>query len=113
MKRGDVVRVDLPAPMGPSGREQLGTKPAIVVQQSPVETSTVVVVPLTSNLQARRFAGSVEIPATTSNGLSVTSIALVSQVRAVDKKRVQATLGKLDPPTMADVDSELRNLLGL
>jgi len=99
--------------MGPSGREQLGTRPAIVVQQSPVETSTVVVVPLTSNLQARRFAGSVEIPATKSNGLSVTSIALVSQVRAVDKKRVQAALGKLDPHTMADVDAELRNLLGL
>jgi mRNA-degrading endonuclease toxin of MazEF toxin-antitoxin module len=62
MKRGDIVRVELPAPAGPSGREQFGVRPAIVVQRFPSASNTggtVLVVPLTSTLSARRFQGSV------------------------------------------------------
>lgn len=32
MARGDVILVNLPTPLGPSGHEQVGMRPAIVIQ---------------------------------------------------------------------------------
>ena len=97
MKRGDVVRVDIPRPRGAPGREQFGLRPAIIVQDEPhlENLSTVLVVPLTSNLTATRFAGSFTISPSAQNGLTVDSVALVHQVRAVDRRRIQERLGEV------------------
>lgn len=115
MNRGDIVRVQLPPPAGPSGREQFGTRPAIVVQNKGVSAnlSTTVIVPLTSRLSATRFAGSFTVAPTEANGLSVESVVLTHQVRAIDQSRIEKVIGKLADEQMAQLDTELRDLLGL
>jgi mRNA-degrading endonuclease toxin of MazEF toxin-antitoxin module len=115
MNRGDVVRVQLPPPAGPSGREQFGTRPAIVLQVKAftANLSTVVIVPLTSRLSASRFAGSFTVSPTEANGLSLESVVLTHQVRAIDQGRIEKVIGRLADNQMARLEAELRALLGL
>ena len=115
MQRGDVVRVQLPAPQGRPGREQFGARPAIVVQtsESHANLGTVVVVPLTSNQNARRFDGSFVVLPSATNGLSQPSVVLTQQVRAIDKSRIQATIGVVSTDDLNSLDLQLRRLLGL
>jgi len=84
VKRGDLWTVSLPQQ---EGREQAGTRPAIVIQHDVYAALSplVLVVSLTSRLTALRFPGTVRIAASESSGLSVDSVALVFQTRAVDR----------------------------
>jgi len=115
MRRGAVVRVELPRPAGASGHEQVGIRPAIVVQDehSAPNLSTVVIVPLTSKLHAVGFAGSFVISPTSSNGLSVKSVVLTHQLRAIDKHRILDVIGNVATEDMATLERNLRNLLHL
>ena len=115
MERGDVVRVDLPAPLGQPGREQTGERPAAILQAAiaTANLSTVVVVPFTSKQQAIRFAGSVLVHKSASNGLSVDSVALAAQIRAIDKKRIRRVDGKLSESELQAIESKVREILGL
>jgi len=115
MDRGDIVRVELPRPAGTSGREQFGTRPAVVLQNAPDSTdlSTVLVVPLTSRLSAARFLGCFSVQPTNANGLDVASVVLTHQLRAIDRRRIQRVLGKLEGDHMATLESAIRGLLGL
>ena len=115
MDRGDVLRIQLPRPTGPAGREQFGTRPAVVVQDEGklANLSTVVVVPLTSRLSAMRFAGSFMVSPSDANGLDVESVVLTHQLRAVDKQRVERVIGKMSDSDMATLENELRRLLRL
>lgn len=115
MNRGDIVRVQLPAPAGPSGREQFGTRPAVVVQDERdfANLSTVLIVPLTSRVSAARFPGSFIVAPTDTNGLDVESVVLTHQLRAIDRRRIQRLIGRLADAHMASLDSEIRRLLGL
>lgn len=115
MNRGDVVRVQLPPPAGPSGREQVGTRPAIVLQDkaATANLSTVIIVPLTSRLAAMRFVGSFTVSPTDTNGLSAESVVLTHQLRAIDQRRVEEVIGTLADDHMVQLEAELRVLLAL
>jgi len=115
MNRGDVIRVQLPRPAGKPGREQFGTRPAIVVQEpaATANLSTVVIVPLTGNRSAERIVGSLLVNPTPSNGLTAVSVALTQQIRAIDKSRVEAVIGMASSEVMRDIDEALRRLLCL
>jgi mRNA interferase MazF len=115
MNRGDVVLVQLPPPAGPSGREQIGTRPAIVVQDESrfISLSTVLIVPLTSRLSAARFPGSFAVSPTDTNGLDVESVVLTHQLRAIDRRRIERVIGRLADNQMATLESEIRRLLRL
>lgn len=115
MKRGDIVRVELPPPAGPSGREQFGTRPAIVVQDEKnfASLSTVLIVPMTSRLSAARFPGSLTISPTDTNGLDVESVVLTHQLRVIDRRRIQRVIGRLAEHQVAALDREIHRLLGL
>jgi mRNA-degrading endonuclease toxin of MazEF toxin-antitoxin module len=115
MNRGDVVRVDLPAPQGKPGHEQFGQRPAIIVQADATipSLSTVVVVPLTSNTGAARFPGAFLIAPTVTNGLTTKSVALTHQVRAIDKSRIRRVLGCLETAELSELSRRLGNVLGL
>jgi len=115
MQRGDVIRVQLPRPVGRAGREQFGTRPAIVVQESTATAnlSTVIIVPLTSNRSAERLDGSLLVQPSDTNGLTVISVALTQQNRAFDKSRVEAVIGRLSSEVMKEVDAALQRLLSL
>jgi len=115
MKKGDVYRVYLPRPQGASGHEQFGERPAIIVQSEGFtdSLSTVVVVPLTSKSARACLRGAVPIAKTTGNGLTVDSIALTNQVRAIDKTRCSAVLGALSEADLRLIDNELRSLFSI
>ncbi len=84
MKRGEVWRVRIPfAP----GHAQAGDRPALIVQNDQFLASlpTVLIVPFTSTTAAGRFAGTLSVQPDGANGLTLPSVALVFQVRAIDK----------------------------
>ena len=113
MERGDVVRVDLPPPKGPTGREQIGPRPAIVLQvEEATNLETIIVVPCTGQLHNIRHYGAVRISASDSNGLDVDSVALVHQLRTIDRRRIMRTLGRLSNDDLKQVEAGVRAILG-
>ena len=108
MKKGELWLVDIPPT---NGYEQSGLRPVLLM--SSVEANTVIIVPLTTNLAALRYPHTVEMHPSASNGLKVTSIALVFQVRAIDKKRLQRKTGECDVEIMEEIDTMIKHLLSL
>lgn len=93
MQKGDIYYVEIPLSMG---HEQAGLRPAIIVQASGIEKlPTVLIVPLTSKLKAADFPFTFLIEPDHINNLDVTSVALVFQLRAIDKKRLKNKIGKI------------------
>lgn len=112
MNSGDLYNVEIPLS---DGHEQAGTRPAIIVQSAQFENQlpTVLIVPLTSQLAAQAFPGTFLIPPDSENGLTLPSVALVFQVRAIDKRRLRRMIGRLNPAHLAQVHQHLKTLLQL
>lgn len=108
MKKGEIWIVEVP---GVDGHEQRGLRPAIFVADT--KSSAAIVVPCTSNLQALRFPFTLRIEPSRGNGLDASSVALVLQLRAIDKKRLQKKIGEIDKFLLKELDGMMRNLLGL
>jgi mRNA interferase MazF len=106
---GDIHWADLPAQ---GGREQFGRRPAIIWQDTAAfpRLPTVLTLPLTSRMSAQRFPGTYLIQPTSSNGLSMASVALVFQLGAIDVQRLGARLGALDPSDLAALRDIARKL---
>lgn len=84
---GDVVWVDFGTPRG---SEPAKIRPAVVMQEDwllATEISTILVVPLTSNIALEAFPGNVLIPLDAS-GLQRDSVAVVSQIGPVSREFV-------------------------
>ena len=115
MRRGDIVLVNLPQTADGAGHEQIGTRPALIVHDDVTSNtlSVVMIVPFTSNLKAQRFPHTVLVQPTKENGLTVTSVLLVFQLRAIDKQMVTRKIGHLEDDLMGKVDKEMKDLLGL
>ncbi len=113
MKRNDIVMVELPPPLGGTGREQTGCRPAVVAQDETPGLPTILVAPLTSQLGALRFSHTLRVEPSTENGLSTPSVILLFQLQVVDKRRVQRVVGKLEEQYVEQFDSGLRQLLKL
>jgi mRNA interferase MazF len=99
MRRGEVWRVRIPfAP----GHAQAGDRPALIVQNDPFIASlpTVLIVPFTSTMAAARFSGTLIVSPDGQNGLTVPSVALAFQLRALDKRDCLQRLGVLDAATL-------------
>src|SRR2546428_4466274 len=108
MARGDVLLVSLP----PSDHhEQSGRRPAVAVQTDRAEEPMLMVAPVTSNLAALRFAFSVRVEPSHENGLTVPSVVMVFQMRAIDKARISRRIGQLSDPDMASIDAEVWRML--
>lgn len=108
MKKGELWLVEIPPT---NGHEQSGLRPVLVL--SPVEANVVIIIPFTSNLSALRYPHTVEIHPSPSNGLNTTSVGLVFQMRAIDKKRLQRKIGELDTDTLKQIESMIKNILSL
>lgn len=111
MTRGEIWRVRIPfAP----GHAQAGERPAIIAQADLLIASlpTVLIVPFTSTPGAARFAGTLLVQPDGRNGLTTPSIALVFQLRALDKRDLIQRLGILDAQTLDEVFSLLDQLTG-
>jgi len=79
--RGDILLLILPES---DKREEKGTRPAIAVQADDDRSPMLMVIPVTSSLGALRFAFTVEIPPSELNGLTLPSVAIIFQLRAID-----------------------------
>lgn len=96
---------------GVDGREQRGLRPAIFIADS--RTNVAVVIPCTSNPQALRFPFTTRLDPSHGNGLDVLSVALVFQIRAIDKRRLIKRIGKLEKLFINELDGMLKKLFGL
>lgn len=114
MKRGDIILVELPQ-ADTSGHEQEGMRPALVVHDDITsdQLSVVMIVPMTSNLRAQSFSHTILVQPSPQNGLSVPSVLLIFQLRAIDKKRIKKILGTIEASIMEQVSVEMKKLLGL
>src|SRR5438093_12408975 len=109
MRAGDVHWVDFP-PRG--GREQAGRRPAIVLQSESASAAlpTALCVPLTSQVDALRFPGTLLVEADASNGLRRASVALVFQLTAIDRRQISTSLGNVSASVMAGIWQALDGL---
>jgi mRNA interferase MazF len=100
MMPGEIYWVDF---HDSGSRGQAGKRPAIVLQDDtrfPVVSPMVVVVPLTTKTAATRFPATLRIDPSAANGLTAPSIALVFQIRAVDRTWVDGKLRDLEPEVL-------------
>jgi mRNA interferase MazF len=109
--QGDVWWADLAEPVG---SEPGFRRPVIVVQGEPLNRSriaTVVVVPLTSNMEWARAPGNVALPAEIT-GLPKDSVANVSQIVTLDTHTLTERAGKLSQSKINLVLSGIDLVLG-
>ena len=107
MKKGEIWLVELPST---NGHEQIGTRPVIVLAET---ANIAVIIPFTSNIQALRFPHTIEIKPSKKNGLSSISIAMIFQIRAIDKKRLKKQLGTSEDSILKEIDMILKKMLNL
>jgi mRNA interferase MazF len=112
MRRGDIWWASLPEPAGsaPGYRRPLLIVSANSFNESRI--STVIAVVITSNLRLADAPGNVRLPVK-GTGLSMPSVANVSQVVTVDKSFLSKRVGKLAPRLLAEVDDGMRLVLSL
>ena len=112
MKPGEIYWVEIPTA---NGHEQAGLRPAIILQSARFtpKLTTVQIVPLTSRIKARRFPATLVIGPDPLNHLSARSVALVFQLRAIDRRRLQAKLGTLNAAQLTRIKGLVRELFEL
>jgi mRNA interferase MazF len=108
MARGDVLLVGLP---DSDKREEKGNRPAIAVQTDVAVSPMLMIVPVTSSLGALRFPFTVRIEPSVLNGLMLLSVAMVFQMRAIDRKRIIRKIGELEPEYLVQIDGEIWRML--
>ncbi|MBE9257579.1 type II toxin-antitoxin system PemK/MazF family toxin [Dolichospermum sp. LEGE 00246] len=108
MARGDILLVGLPES---DKREEKGNRPAIAVQTDIATSPMLMIVPVTSSLGALRFPFTVRIEPSERNGLTLPSVAMVFQLRAIDRKRIIQKIGELELQYLTQVDAEIWQML--
>ncbi len=112
MQRGDICWADLGDPIG---SEPGFRRPVLVVQEDEFNSSrlaTVIVLSITSNLELRKMPGCVLLKAD-ETGLGKDSVVNATQIKSVNKDRIDEFVGRLDSSTMFIVDNAIRRVLGL
>lgn len=127
MRRGEVWWADL-GPFRP--REQTGRRPVVIWQSNALTSilQSVLVIPLTTNLDRANLAGTAAVHASPKDGLPEDSIALAFQMRAVPKTALDSRARVLTETELAELSwpptrlsdgsntrpiSETRNVIGL
>ena len=112
MRRGDVFD----ARLNPTeGSEQAGVRPIVIVSRDAINknSSVIVVVPLTKTTNVkRRYPNNVAIEKG-EGGLTIESVFLGGQIRAISKSRLLRQRGTLSTETMQQIDRALRITLDL
>lgn len=112
VQRGDVFLADL---QPTEGSEQSGVRPVVVVSRDALNNNSpvVVVVPFTdAKNKTRIYPSHVRFKAGVA-GLTIDSIAVCEQVRAISKTRLKRPFGKMTKADMASVDAAIKITLDL
>ena len=110
MKRGELWWADL----GPHrAQEQTGRRPVVVWQSDSLNRvlQSVLVVPLTTNLDRAKLAGTAVI-ASTPDGPSADSVALAFQMRAIPKSALRSRIRPLLDTEVAELELATDEALG-
>lgn len=108
--RGEVWLVNLDPTQG---REQAGTRPALIISENLFNqgyAELVIIVPITS--QNKGIRSHVKINKG-EGGLNLESFVKCEDIRSVSKQRLIKKLGNLSKPTIETVEEKLRFLIGL
>jgi mRNA interferase MazF len=76
-------------------------------------TQTTIVAPITSTVRFPLNPVHALLPADAATGLSVASVALLNQIRTVDRQRLIKRLGAVDAQTLTQIDEALKISLDL
>ncbi len=108
--RGEIWLVNLDPTLG---REQAGTRPALVISENLFNQSyaeLVIVIPITS--QNKNIRSHIQI-AKGEGGLTMESFAKCEDIRSISKQRLKKKLGKVSQPTVEFVEEKLRFLMAI
>lgn len=111
MQQGDVLWVDLGAPVGSAPGYR---RPAVLVQSdrfNRTRLATVVVVPITSNLRRAALPGNIQLARGEAN-LPRSSVANVTQIIAIDRSQVIRKLGALSRERVREIVNGITLMLG-
>lgn len=109
IKRGDIYYADL-API--VGSEQDGIRPVLTIQNNAgnLHSPTVIVAAITSK---KKVMLPTHIPLKDAGELKKDSIALLEQIRTIDKQRLKGYIGTLDKTVMGRINHALAVSVGL
>ncbi len=111
IKRGDLFWVNL----NPTrGSEQAGRRPVLVIQNDIGNelAPTTIVAPLTTKSFTKEYPTNVNIPKGV-GGLKSNSTILFSQIRTIDRQRLEEKIGHLPENYLEKADRAIRISLGL
>ena len=110
VRRGEIYYADLSPVVG---SEQGGVRPVLVIQNDVGNkySPTVVVCAVTSQLTKAKLPTHVEL-ACGSSGLARDSVALLEQIRTIDKRRLKSRVGAVPHGVMQSVDRAILVSLG-
>jgi mRNA interferase MazF len=111
VRRGEIWLADL----NPTrGSEQAGTRPVLIFQNDLINryTTTVLTIPLTTNLRRASLPSCVQI-LKGEGGLSSDSVALCHQLRVLDKTRLTRKLGAVSPKTISAIEACVKFTTGM
>lgn len=112
LRKGEIWWADMPQPRG---SEPGYRRPVLVVQADRLNRSrirTVLVAPLTTNLDLAEAPGNVLLPAR-GTGLRRDSVVNISQILTLDRTFLTESVGEIPPRFLAAVDAGLRLVLDL
>lgn len=110
MKRGDVFYADLSPVVG---SEQGGVRPVLILQNNVGNkySPTVIVAAITSKFDKSKVP--THVPIGKDKGLTENSVALLEQIRTIDKQRLTDKITHLSNELMEEVDFALKISLGI
>ena len=104
IKRGDIYKADLSPVVG---SEQGGIRPVVIVQNDMGNrySPTIIVVPITTRLNKKNLPTHTKL---NNSSLLKESIALMEQIRTIDKSRLIEFIGVLNESEMNRITEALR-----
>ncbi len=110
LKRGEIYYADLSPVVG---SEQGGIRPVLIVQNDIGNkySPTVIVAAITSQLEKAKLPTHIELGM--EYGLSKNSVALLEQIRTLDKRRLKEKIGEVDYYKMSQINNAILVSLGL
>jgi len=109
IRPGDIWIAEPPKAVG---HEQEKERPYLILTKLD-ELELVSAIPLTSNIEAKRFPFSHLIKRSELNGLLLDSIALCFQITTLSFKRLKKKIGRLEEETFIQIKITLQQYLGL
>ena len=106
MEIGDVCLVNL---MSYKGHEQKGLRPVIIISKK--IANLVLVVPLTSNIEALKYDFSLEVTPSKENGLNEKSVAMIFQLRVIDTRKIIKQIGIIENQTLSEIKSGIKEMV--